>query len=117
MQIRTDDEIYAVDARWLGPEGKTLPWRARYTAYGVWSVLFVLALIVRQQIAAVGFMSYLICAVLAAAATRALMALVTPDRKVRNLVVVFFRELSAPRRRTKGMRGRVDPARVRVRPP
>ena len=39
--IRPDDEVYRVDAVWLGPQGFTLPWSARYSAYGIWLMLFV----------------------------------------------------------------------------
>ncbi len=35
MRLPVDDEIYRVDAVWLGPPQQTLPWRARYSAYGV----------------------------------------------------------------------------------
>jgi len=30
MRLPVDDEIYNVNAVWLGPPGKTLPFRARY---------------------------------------------------------------------------------------
>ena len=46
MLIRPDDEVYRVDAVWLGPQGLTLPWSARYSAYGIWLVLFVSVLLV-----------------------------------------------------------------------
>ena len=46
MLIRPDDEVYRVDAVWLGPRGLTLPWSARYSAYGIWVVLFVGVLLV-----------------------------------------------------------------------
>jgi hypothetical protein len=38
--IRPDDDVYRVDAVWLGPQGFTLPWAARYSAYGIWVILF-----------------------------------------------------------------------------
>ena len=41
MRLRPDDEVYRVDAVWLGPRGMTLPWSARYSAYGIWLVLFI----------------------------------------------------------------------------
>ncbi len=41
MRLRPDDDVYRVDAVWLGPRGLTLPWSARYSAYGIWLVLFV----------------------------------------------------------------------------
>lgn len=46
MQIRPDDEVYRVNAVWLGPRGFTLPWAARYSAYGIWLVLFLGVLLV-----------------------------------------------------------------------
>ena len=46
MLVRPDDEVYRVDAVWLGPQGLTLPWTARYSAYGIWVVLFVGVLLV-----------------------------------------------------------------------
>ena len=42
MRLPVDDEIYNVDAVWLGPPGKTLPFRARYVAYAVGAVIFLL---------------------------------------------------------------------------
>ena len=46
MLLRPDDEVYRVDAVWLGPRGLTLPWSARYSAYGIWLMLFVGILLV-----------------------------------------------------------------------
>ena len=45
MRLRPDDEVYRVDAVWLGPQGFTLPWVARYSAYGIWLTLFVAVLL------------------------------------------------------------------------
>ena len=49
MRIRTDDEVYRVDAVWLGPPKATFPWRARYVAWGVGTVVFLLVLTVFRQ--------------------------------------------------------------------
>ena len=54
MLIRPDDEVYRVDAVWLGPQGLTLPWTARYSAYGIWVVLFVGVLLRRGGAAHAG---------------------------------------------------------------
>ena len=40
MRLPIDDEIYNVNAVWLGPPGKTLPFRARYIAYGVGGTVY-----------------------------------------------------------------------------
>ena len=50
MLIRPDDDVYRVDAVWLGPQGFTLPWAARYSAYGIWVILFVGILLVEAAL-------------------------------------------------------------------
>ena len=50
MRLPVDDEIYNVNAVWLGPPRKTLPFRARYVAYGVGLVVFVLLQAVARRL-------------------------------------------------------------------
>src|SRR3954452_10731548 len=50
MRLRPDDDVYRVDAVWLGPRGLTLPWSARYSAYGIWLVLFVGVLVLEAAL-------------------------------------------------------------------
>ena len=50
MRLPVDDEIYNVNAVWLGPPGKTLPFRARYVAYAVGAAVFVLLQIVERRL-------------------------------------------------------------------
>jgi len=45
VRVAPDDEVYRVRTVWLGPDGLTLPWSARYQAYGLWLALFVFILI------------------------------------------------------------------------
>ena len=47
MRLPVDDEIYNVNSVWLGPPGRTLPFRARYVAYAVGAVVFVLLQVAR----------------------------------------------------------------------
>jgi hypothetical protein len=54
LRIRTDDEVYRVDAVWLGPPKATFPWRARYVAWGVGTVVFLAVLGVERQLG-IGF--------------------------------------------------------------
>ena len=49
MRVRTDDEVYRVDAVWLGPPKATFPWRARYVAWGVGIVVFLVVLTIERQ--------------------------------------------------------------------
>ena len=50
MRLSVDDEIYRVDAVWLGPPRHTLPFRARYSAYGVGLVVFVLVQLLERRV-------------------------------------------------------------------
>src|SRR5436309_14042886 len=50
VRVRTDDEVYRVDAVWLGPPKATFPWRARYVAWGVGILVFLLTLTVERWI-------------------------------------------------------------------
>ena len=50
MRLPVDDEIYNVNAVWLGPPNKTLPFRARYVAYARRAVVFVLLQMVERRL-------------------------------------------------------------------
>lgn len=99
MRSRSDDELYALQNRWLGPPGRTLLWQARYAAYIVWVGYFSIFLIVRQQLGDLlsGVLGYGIVALAALAATNLTMRVVTPERPAGQVLRMFFAELSAPR--------------------
>jgi len=44
MRVAPDDEVYRVNTVWLGPRGLTFPWTARYLAYAVWLVTFLVVI-------------------------------------------------------------------------
>lgn len=46
MRVTPDDEVFRINAVFLGPKGYALPWAARYVAYGVGLGLFVLIILV-----------------------------------------------------------------------
>lgn len=46
QRVQPDDEVYRVRAIWLGPRGLTLPFSARYLAWGIWLGFFVAMLLV-----------------------------------------------------------------------
>ena len=50
VHIRTDDEVYRVDAVWLGPPRATFPWRARYSAYGVGLIVMLAVMFVQRRL-------------------------------------------------------------------
>ncbi|OLL74333.1 hypothetical protein Ae168Ps1_2721 [Pseudonocardia sp. Ae168_Ps1] len=101
MRSRSDDELYALQNRWLGPPGRTLFWQARYAAYIVWVGYFLIFLIVRQQLGDLlsGFLGYVIVTLMALLATNLTMRVVTPDRPAGQVLRMFLAELGAPRSR------------------
>ncbi|WP_226353693.1 hypothetical protein [Pseudonocardia sp. ICBG601] len=48
MQVRTDDDVYRVDAVWLGPPKLTFPWRARYVSYAIGLVVMLVVMAVQR---------------------------------------------------------------------
>lgn len=116
MRVQTDDDVYAVDNHWLGPPGRTFAWRARYSAYGVFGLVFLVSLAVERQIGiSLSFWSFVYALLVAVVATRALMALVNHERPVRTLAAVFAHEIAAPRERVEVNDAAFEPRRIPVR--
>jgi hypothetical protein len=127
--LRPDDEVYRVDAVWLGPQGMTLPWAARYTAYGMWVVLFVGVLLVEAVLPMPVSVPPVWELVLTVLATYALTGLVDHDRPLRSVWHLVRVEVTSPRgpvsrraaRGAAGRRGpgaavtRYEPGQVRIR--
>ncbi|MGA8209230.1 MAG: hypothetical protein WB798_03645 [Nocardioidaceae bacterium] len=117
MRLRPDDEVYRVDAVWLGPRGMTLPWAARYSAYGIWLVLFVSVLVVEALLPMRVSMPPVWELVLTILATYALTGVIDHDRPLVSVWHLVRAELRAPRpaRVTRPVRVSVSPVRVRTR--
>lgn len=115
MLIRPDDEVYRVDAVWLGPRGMTLPWAARYTAYGIWLVVFVGILLVEAVLPMSVTVPPVWEAVLSILATYALTGVIDHDRPLVSVFQLVRWELSAPRAARSFRARRVASASVRVR--
>ncbi|MFI9011217.1 hypothetical protein ACIGNX_28670 [Actinosynnema sp. NPDC053489] len=117
MRVRTDDEVYRVDAVWLGPPKATFPWRARYVAWGVGIVVFLLVTAVQRQ---VGFGFDFINTgwgfVITIALTRFICARISHERPLSSVMAMWVRELTAPRETTSGRGGAASAARIRVNP-
>lgn len=96
MRLRSDDDLYRVRSVWLGPTGTTLPWAARYLAYGVGLGFAVFVLLLRAATPLsgtpgtwdVGFVVL---------ATYAVMGVVDHDRPVRSVIQTCVAEARAPR--------------------
>ncbi|HEX2133512.1 MAG TPA: hypothetical protein VHH15_18350 [Actinophytocola sp.] len=115
MRIRTDDEVYRVDAVWLGPPRATMPWRARYVAWGVGVVVFLVVLTVERRIGISLFWSIAWGLVVTVLITRLICSRISHERPLSSVTAMWVRELTAPREATTGAGGAASATRVRVR--
>jgi hypothetical protein len=115
VRLRPDDEVYRVDAVWLGPTGMTLPWSARYSAYGIWLLLFVAVLLVEAVLPMPVSVPPVWEVVLTVLATYAVTTFIDHDRPVRSVWQLVRAETTAPREREPVRPIRLSASRVRVR--
>jgi hypothetical protein len=114
VRIRTDDEVYRVDAVWLGPPRATMPWRARYVAWGVGVVVFLVVLTVERRMGISLFWSVAWGIVATIVLTRLICSRISHERPLTSVTSMWVRELTAPREVTAGDGGAVSATRVRV---
>jgi len=102
VRLPVDDEIYNVNAVWLGPPRNTLPWRARYVAYGVGLVVFVLLQAVERRLGiGLGFFAMAYSLLATVGLTRLILSVVDHDRPLGSVLIAFAHEVDAPRESTK----------------
>lgn len=97
MRVAADDEVYRVNAVWLGPRGLTFPWTARYLAYATWLVVFCLILLVEAVTPLTVGLPPVWEVCLAVLVTYGLTGLVDHERSLRSVAQTFAADLSAPR--------------------
>ena len=116
MRIRTDDEVYRVDAVWLGPPKATFPFRARYVAWGVGFLVLLLVLGVERRLGiGFGFFSTAWGLLITILLTRLICARISHERPLSSVAAMWARELTAPRKRGRPAAGAVSAAKVTVR--
>ena len=115
MLLRPDDDVYRVDAVWLGPRGLTLPWAARYSAYGIWVVLFVGVLLVEAALPMRVNIPPVWELVLTILATYALTGVIDHDRPLITVWQLMRSETTAPRLKKARKPVRLSTTTVRVR--
>ncbi|MGW1678929.1 hypothetical protein [Saccharopolyspora sp. NPDC002376] len=116
MRIRTDDEIYRVDAVWLGPPNATFPWRARYVAWGVGIVVFLIVLAIERRMnIGFGFFSTAWAVIITIVVTKIVCSKIGHERPLGAVMAMWMRELTAPREKASGEGGAASAARIRVR--
>jgi hypothetical protein len=112
VRIRTDDEVYRVDAVWLGPPKATFPWRARYVAWLIGIPVFFVVLGVERWAGwGFGFFSTAWAFIATIVITRLLTAKISHERPLGTVVAMAGRELNTPRETTTG--GAVSAGRIR----
>jgi len=116
VRIRTDDEVYRVDAVWLGPPKATFPWRARYVAWGVGIVVFLAVLLVERRMGlGFGFFSTGWAVVATVVLTKLICSRITHERPLTAVAVMWLRELTAPRTPAESRGGAASATKVRLR--
>jgi hypothetical protein len=115
LRIRTDDEVYRVDAVWLGPPKATFPWRARYVAWGVGALVLLLVLGAERQLGiGFGFFSTAWGLLITILLTRLICSRISHERPLTAVLAMWAHELITPRERTRGAGGAVTAAQVQV---
>jgi hypothetical protein len=115
VRIRTDDEVYRVDAVWLGPPKATFPWRARYVAWGVGIVTFLMVLLIERKIGfGFSFFSTAWAVVITIVATRVICKRINHERPLGAVTLMWLRELTAPRRAPQVRGGAASATTIRV---
>ncbi|GEL19999.1 hypothetical protein, partial [Pseudonocardia asaccharolytica] len=116
MLVRTDDEVYRVDAVWLGPPRATFPWRARYVSYGLGLFVMLFVMFVQRRVGiGLDFFSVAWALIATIAITRFLGKRIDYERPLGQIVALFRHEITAPRRRTGGRGGPVRSGHVKIR--
>jgi hypothetical protein len=115
LRVAPDDDVYRVNAVWLGPRGLTFPWTARYLAYATWLLTFVCilgfeAVVPWLKVGIPPIWEITITTLF----TYGVMSLVDHERPVRAVWRTFLADLAAPRASAPARAVRTG-ARVQVR--
>ena len=115
VHIRTDDDVYRVDAVWLGPPRATFPWRARYSAYGVGLLVMLVVMFVQRRLGIdLGFFSVAWALLITVAVTRFVSRRINDERPLLEWLTLFVHELRGPRARDRVIGGALTTGHVTV---
>lgn len=118
MLVRTDDEVYRVDAVWLGPPRATFPWRARYVSYGVGLLVMIAVMIIQRRLGiGLDFFSVAWALLITVVITRYLGSRIDYERPLGQVLALFRHEVTGPRATVEPARGAVRAGHVRVTAP
>lgn len=117
-QVHADDDVYRAESVYLGPEGWTLPWHARYSAYGVFVVVFGVWVAVQNALTGnVGFPLWQV--IYSVMVTVVIMRAVDYDRPVVTVLIHTLREAPhlldyIPRRAASDVATTLRPRRIKI---
>lgn len=115
MRIRTDDDVYRVDAVWLGPPRATFPWRASYASYLLGFCVFLAVLFIQRRVGiAFNILPTAWALVITVFITRLVSRKTNYEKGVLHLFQHFWFELTGPRTRTDRSGGSLRNEHVRV---
>lgn len=97
--IDTDDLLYRVDGHYLGPAGRTLPFRVRYAAIRVGVPLFIVLFVIARAVVhlPLDFKPFVILLAVTAILTGRIIKHVNADRPVSSIFRAAWNDLTAPR--------------------
>ena len=97
--IDNDDMLHRVDRHYLGPTGFTLPFRLRYGAVGLGTVITAAVFVVARAIVHVplGFQSLVLIVAIGVVITARVTKYVNADRPLRSVATAAWNDLIAPR--------------------
>lgn len=116
MRIETDDELYRVDAVWLGPKGFTFPWRIRYVQWGIGFASFFLLLSIVREFFPFGFFTVAWTIIGTVLITKAISSFIDAERPIGQMIALTASELAAPHDAGRPEGFNATPKKVRVRP-
>ena len=109
MRITPDDDVYRVNAVWLGPKGLTFPWTARYLAYATWLLVFLGILLIEAVTPLVMGTPPTWEFSISILVTYAVMGFVDHERPIGALIQTLNADLNAPRADNKALRVKTFP--------
>jgi len=101
VRIEPDDEVYRVNAVWLGPEQFPFPWRATYRAYGMGLVLLLVGLAVARQLYGVTLWSFAFTLLAAIKLTQVINRRMGYERPFSAVLAMAAHEVTGPRQNTR----------------
>jgi hypothetical protein len=109
MLAEPDDEIYRVNPVWLGPPRVTLPWRARYVAYGIWMAAFLTIFTMARLVLLMPLTFWVLAwsLVLTTVTTRLVCRRIDFEKPLGSVLSAFGNEVAGPRRKNADVRGLV----------